>query len=697
MKKDKLNILILIIFPYLYLFPHTFNFIEMGNDFELLYYSYKKYIFEFISIGHLPLWSPSESMGYSLIFNPFAQYFYPLSWVLYGYSYLIGDLSKHTYLLYTIFGISIYNVGQYFWLKKLNIDIKYCLISTLIICVSLKLTEILRFSNAIHTFCWFPWILYGMTISIKKGFHHKALFIIFISTLSILTAGYPYYIIYGLILFSSYFLFISIPYVKNSINLNFQNERLFQFFIKVSLPPIIALILVSPWFLGIQEIMEITRDRNLESIVYSRTINSDAIDHLGSWIFPPLSQAETNYYFGAIITMIVLIYFISFYSKKEKAKFEFAFLIFFVIFFILSFQISNSQNSLLFEFIWNKLDFIKNIRAFGRINILLLPLMAILICFSLKDIFERKYDASFIKTIIILSFIILAFQIFIVEISNYENWYWDTWQVKRLNQAATEIPAIGFIFLLYNNYIYSIFLILSVVTLIVVKKYNLLKNFNYIILILVIGELLILANIQWAIPYKYYDANGYNRLSSKPLVDIKDSFKSSRVSTTVKGNTYFRNLRRYNINYFENFGVDQHTKLFDKYFNRKGEFKDNIDNELRKKIKFLWGLGENYKKVFFSKSINHLAINSFVNDIYSNEENFNNKILVNIERFNGDEILIEIDANKSGFITYIDNWSPGWIVTVNSKSQIIEKSLKTYKSVKVSKGKNIIKFKYKPW
>ena len=117
MKKDKLNILILIIFPYLYLFPHTFNFIEMGNDFELLYYSYKKYIFEFISIGHLPLWSPSESMGYSLIFNPFAQYFYPLSWVLYGLSYFIGDLSKHTYLLYTIFGISIYNVGQYLWLS----------------------------------------------------------------------------------------------------------------------------------------------------------------------------------------------------------------------------------------------------------------------------------------------------------------------------------------------------------------------------------------------------------------------------------------------------------------------------------------------------------------------------------------------------------------------------------------------------
>ena len=92
--------------------------------------SYKKYIFEFIQVGHFPLWSPSESLGYSLIFNPFAQYFYPLSWILYFICFLIGDLTKHTYLLYTIFGISIYNIGQYLWLRRLNIDIKYCSLAT---------------------------------------------------------------------------------------------------------------------------------------------------------------------------------------------------------------------------------------------------------------------------------------------------------------------------------------------------------------------------------------------------------------------------------------------------------------------------------------------------------------------------------------------------------------------------------------
>ena len=329
MNKDIRNIFILILFPYLYLFPHTFQFIEMGNDFELLYYSYKKYIFEFLNVGHLPLWSPSESLGYSLIFNPFAQYFYPLSWILYLIGYLIGDLSKQLYLLYTIFGISIYGVGQYLWLKILKIDIKYCFFSTLIICMGLKLNEILRFPNAIHTFCWFPWILYAMTISIKKNIFLKPIIIIFFSTLCIFTAGYPYFVFYGVIFFSFYFFFITLTNVNKLIFEKKDIDTRFKYFLKISIPALLALIFVSPWLTGIQEIMEITRNRNLDDISYSRIIGSDFVDHVGSWIFPPMSQAETNYYPGSIIVLAILLYLVNFLKNSQKFKFEKFYLIFF--------------------------------------------------------------------------------------------------------------------------------------------------------------------------------------------------------------------------------------------------------------------------------------------------------------------------------------------------------------------------------
>ena len=696
MNKNIYNILIIIIFPYLYLFPHTFQFIEMGNDFELLYFSYKKYIYEFLKIGHLPLWSPSESLGYSLIFNPFAQYFYPLSWVLYLIALILGDLSKHIFLLYTIFGISIYGVGQYLWLKKLNISQKNALVSTIIVCASLKLTETLRFPNAIHTFCWFPWILYGITLSVEKKSIFKPIIIIFFSTLFVLSAGYPYYIIYAVFFFTSYFIFISIAYLRRIINFESENEQFFKFILKIIIPSIFALIIVLPWFFGIQEIMDITRDRNIENLTFSKIISSGLIDHLGSWIYPPMSQAETNYYFGAITSLLILTYFVTFILKKNKSNFEFYFCVFFSLFFFLNFQISNSENSILFEFIWNEVDLIKNIRAFGRINILLLPLIAVIICFAIKNFNETIKIKNFIKIIIIIALIILFLQFYIIEVANYNSNYWETWQERRLNHASNEFGLFGFIFELYNNYIYSIFTATSLITLVLIIKYNLLKNLNLIILLLLIGELFILSNIQWAIPYKYYDANGYNKLEDKPLQKLRNSFTSERVSTEVKGNTYFRNQKKFNINYFDDFGVDAHTKIYDKYFNRKGEFRDDVSIISRKKIKFLWGLNNN-KKIFFSNSIAHNTIEDLVNDINNNRDNFNDKIIVDTKTYNGDEIKIEYFSENHGYIIFMDNWSPGWVVSVNEIKKNIELVLGSYKAVKIKKGTNKIIFKYKPW
>ena len=67
--------LLLIILPFIILLPYTLQYLEVGNDFELYYFTYKKYIFELLKQGHLPLWSPVEASGTSLIFNPLAQFF----------------------------------------------------------------------------------------------------------------------------------------------------------------------------------------------------------------------------------------------------------------------------------------------------------------------------------------------------------------------------------------------------------------------------------------------------------------------------------------------------------------------------------------------------------------------------------------------------------------------------------------------
>ena len=696
MKDKKFHLFILIIIPFIYLFPHTLRLIEMGNDFELLYFAYKKYIFEFIQIGHLPLWSPSEAGGYSLIFNPFAQYFYPLSWLLYFFSFIIGDLSKYTYLIYTILGVSIYNVGQYLWLKRLGLDIKYCFFATLITCFGLKINEILRFPNAIHTFAWFSWILYGMTLSIKVENNIKSSLILFVSTILILTAGYPYYIFYGFLLFGSYFIFISFYRVKKEIYKNDTiHNNLYLFFYNV-LPPFLALLIVFPWLEGIKEVMDITRDRNVQDITFSYILDSNFIDQLGSWIFPPISLAEGWYYFGTLMTVLFIFYVINFLLSKNKQSLEKYFLTFFIIFFLFNYQFSAAENSYLFKIIWEKFDLLKNFRAFSRINILLIPLFAVLFCFVLKLIEEKKHNINFLITTSLVAIFIILLQIYIIEISDIKNHYWKTWQERRLLYGSIKFSSIAFIFNLYNHYIYSISLIISLIIFNFLKIRKSKKLLPLLVVILVSGELFLLSNIQWAIPYKFYDSNNYNLLSKKPLDDINDAFLSPRVVTEVKGNTYFRNFRKFNINYFDNFGLDKHTKLIDKYFKRNGNLKDGLDQETIKKINQFWGLNDN-NKIFFTKKIGYLTIEKFINDVNFLKNNKDVFISMEIINYNGDEIDIDLKTNIDGFLTFVDNWSPGWKVYVNNKEKSIIKVLETYKSVKINTGYNKIKFKYEPW
>ena len=578
----------------------------------------------------------------------------------------------------------------------MGIDIKYCFFATLITCFGLKLNEILRFPNAVHAFAWFSWILYGMTLSIKVENNIKSSFILFISTILIFTAGYPYYIFYGFLLFSSYFIFISFYRVKKEIYKNENIQNNFYLFFYNILPPFLALLIVLPWFIEIKEIMEITRDRNIQDISFSFTLSSNFIDQLGSWIFPPISLAEGWYYFGSLVTVLFFFYVINFLLNENKQALEKYFLTFFIIFFLLNYQFSAAENSYLFKIIWEKIDLLKNFRSFARINILLIPLFAVLFCFILKSIEENKYNINFLITTSLVAILIILLQVYIIELSDIKNNYWKTWQEKRLLYGSIKFSSIAFIFNLYNHYIYSISLIISLVIFNFFKIKKLKKLLSLVVVILAAGELFLLSNIQWAIPYKFYDSNNYNLLSKKPLDDINEAFLNQRVVTEVKGNTYFRNFRRFNINYFDNFGIEKHTKLIDKYFKRNGNLKEGLDQNTIKKINQFWGLEDN-NKVFFTKKIDYLTIEDFIDDVNFLKDSEDVFISMKIDDYNGDEIYIDLKTNIVGFLTFVDNWSPGWKVYVNNKENTIDKVLGTYKSVKIAPGENKIKFKYEPW
>ena len=168
MKNKKIILFLLLIWPFLYLFPLSSGLIAMGNDFDLVYYSYKKYIFELINENYWPLWSPFEGIGYSLVYNPFASYFYIPGWINFLILKIKGSFSLQDYLIFTISGLSIFNVGLYLWLDRYKINSFENIFVILVISSSLLVTGFLRFPNAIHCLAWFPFVLVGMDLALER-------------------------------------------------------------------------------------------------------------------------------------------------------------------------------------------------------------------------------------------------------------------------------------------------------------------------------------------------------------------------------------------------------------------------------------------------------------------------------------------------------------------------------------------------
>ena len=164
-KKNNLIQIIIFIAPFIYLFPLSLGVVAMGNDFDLIYYSYKKYFFEFLQEGIFPLWSPAETAGFSIIYNPFAQVFYIPGFLNYLILLLKGTFSLYDYLLFTILGISIFNIGLYHWLNFFIKDRSINFIVVIVTTSSLLITGFIKFPNAVHTFAWFPYVLLGINYS----------------------------------------------------------------------------------------------------------------------------------------------------------------------------------------------------------------------------------------------------------------------------------------------------------------------------------------------------------------------------------------------------------------------------------------------------------------------------------------------------------------------------------------------------
>ena len=227
------------------------------------------------------------------------------------------------------------------------------------------------------------------------------------------------------------------------------------------------------------------------------------------------------------------------------------------------------------------------------------------------------------------------------------------------------------------------------------KILNIGKNLYYfLILSFVALELFIVSNLQWSL--SKWKTELYR--SENSLTKLQSAFLLPRIIDTVKGNEYFRDDRVFNVNYPDNYGFDPHAKNFMKYFKRyNGAIKPSTSKNDLKIVNFFYGNSVEAKKIFFSEKLNHNNIVSFVEDSKNYEKKSNFKAEILIEKYDGNNLELTIFTNNDGWLSFIDNWDPGWRATVNTRKVEIFKLLGSYKSIKVKKGFSKIRFQYKPW
>ncbi len=660
----------------------------IGNDFGYLYYNFKLYLLSALSQGDVPLWSPSEGCGFPFYSNPFAQILYPLNGPLFLYEKLTGGYSVLDHQRFTVLGISLFSVGLYLWLRSLDLPARHALFAAVVIGLSYKITELVRFPNAVHTVAWIPWILWGCTLAARRGGLRGGL-IISASTLMMLTGGYLYYVYYSAFLFAPYAAALLIPAARRGLAgtaPQFDVKRFIGTLIVAFAAP---LVICLPYLLKVSQLLAQTTDRGGQDFGYSTSHEFTFLDNVGSLVFPPAAQTEGWYYFGIAGLLLILFYGIRAFLERSDRQDLVLFCAVLTWIAVIAY-ITHGKHSLLFKVLWHYLPGFSSLRVWGRMNIILLPALALLLakagsCFEryLSGLARgRQAELKHAATLSLLSSSylgILLTQIFLHRRSDLADPYWLAYVRPGLGADFNE-----------NVFIYSgaaSFLLIAA-ALLCARAIDMRSRRILITLwaSLAFVSLLDLGSVgprQWSFPGPIG--------TEKNRLDVRYNNLRSLSASRIYDHSTVKFDSRFSAGYVLNW----HYARFVDFLGRHGDSAiDDLDLEHKPAdFKRLLALAGS-QRLYFSASIDHATIGEFLSDAdrHSAASGFH---LVVVD-YDGDYLKVLVETEQGGYLSFIDNWDPDWQAAVDGGEAEIEKLFGTFKSVALAGGQATVEMVYRP-
>lgn len=701
------GVALVFVWPFIYLFPYIFpidgRYLQLGNDFYPLYYVYKVYLLSLLNSLHFPLWSPSEAAGYPFLASPFTQSLYPFNLPLVLFYHIAHGYTELDYQRFTVFGISIFAVGIYLWLRSLKIALRPTVFAALVMATSLKVVEITRFPNAVHTACWYPWILYAITKIVTSPFwRQKALFgiLLVFSGFCLITGGYPYFLYYSLFLIAPYGVLILFPALRRRV-FGFSDDNPHQTWLTIGASGVMLLLLSSFYLIQVLQLLHQTTDRTGVSFEFATAKAFEFKDTLGSLVYPPASNTIGWYHFGFVGLLLILLFlFGRLHRTDQKSSHQdnntFIKLVF-VGWLLLISYITYGKESILFALLWRVLPGFSTLREWGRMNIILVPIIAWLLALAyqyFEDIVILPQKQTWDRDKLILAgiWVLVGSQVVIFGIQGYfiynriHDQYWTEYFLINFIHSIPNVivhsrwmPSTELI----NRIFISAFVILGIlsflVCLVFLLKARNAKPFPVNAMLSVFIALSVLSTFivgPWAWISGWVDVPPRNKVNV--LAADLQSFNVPRTNT---------------LNYFQ--GTITLSSTFSDgvipswYFDRYNVFYQRA-LQLEPAAARLFLTNPSGQKIYFSSSISSSSIQGFLNDATRFPQ------IAQVRTYNGDFLDLNVTAPADGYISFIDNWDPNWRASVDGRRVDLLLLFGTFKSVRVSKGSHRVEFAYCP-
>lgn len=655
---------LLFFWPFVFLFKHTLGrqpwSLGIGNDFKILYYDYKVYLLDHLASFRFPLWSPGEGAGYPFWTNPFSQVLYPLNPLLTIFYKVMGGLSLQDYQLFTISGIGIFAVGLYLWLRSLGYPAYIGIVTSLIFSVSFKITELIRFPNAVHTAAWIPFLLMGINLAARSAYSRLAIKIIFAATLFLLTAGYPYYLVY--------LIFLVLPMI--GIELIHSKQRV-KYLLILVISVVTAIILLVPYGIGITQLLSGTTDRTGNSFFFSTKQNFTLTDTFGSLIMPPAAQTEGWFYFGQTALWVIAAGLIWTFLNIRKRPMPVIGLFLYLTWVGIISWITYGKESGLFTWLWKNIPGVASLRVWGRMNIILVPLLSWLFakCLHLLMTSILRFDMTRVIKVFAIVLIIYGFE-FEFQIRTFTSASFDHYWVSYFPTLDPQffirmgiISLVAFAFIIFN------------------LRKRLLVIFS--LLIVCLWDLSYVSTRQWS-----FLINGNINYYQRQVLHLA----KTKMATFQNPRTYsyfaVPLTHSYSVGYLDNWYF---YKYID-FLKQQGVY-GLFDKELPDNFRELMGIN-NGQRIFFVTQIDEVEVDDFLTEAKKLRES--NLAIFKVEFYSGEKLKVNVQTQVAGYLAFIDSWDPDWEVWVDGKPRDLRQLFGSFKAVRVFPEDKSVEFVYRP-